>query len=148
MNLKTLEWGNKSQALMIEKLKESEVIATGYTRDRSERYYDRNFPEIMFRRFNYEETKWTCPLCSVDNYVRVDNYQTLPPIITPRVYFCHNSQCELRRFYWRDSNNVLFARYLGKYECIDELEFASAHDPWKFYDKLKPFTDPKQISMF
>lgn len=146
-----LEFGNKNQTTWMEIMNSTIIVADRYSRAESKSYHDRHMPEIMYRKnFNFERVLWICPLCGVENKASVHIYSTLEyqPIITPRVYYCHNSQCNVRRFYWRDSINQLFARFLGKYESIDELEFTSAHDPMKFYANLKPFIDPNQISMF
>lgn len=131
---------------------EAEFLADRYTRANSQRYHDNHMPEIMFRKnFNFEPVKWTCPRCGVDNTVSVHTYSTLnyQPIITPRVYRCHNSSCQQRRLYYRDKiENSLYARYIGKYEDVDELKFQSPFDPIKFYANLKPQSDYNQISLF
>jgi hypothetical protein len=129
-----------------------ELICDTQSRSGSVSYYERHWPDIMTRKnFNHEPLRWTCLLCGVENIIRGwcyhKNWQCFQPIITPRIYLCHNSSCMSRRFYWRDNRNQLFARYLGKYELIDELEFTSAHDPLKFYSDLK-LIDPKQITLF
>jgi hypothetical protein len=134
----------------MEDMNKKVLIADRNSRRDSQSYYDRHMPEIMYRKnFNFEKVMWTCPYCNVDNKASVHIYSTLgyQPIITPRVYYCHNSKCHVRRFYWRDAANQLFAQFLGKYDSIDELEFTSAHDPMKFYIGLKPFI-PNQTTMF
>lgn len=151
INGQNLEFGNRTQTQWINSMAQMEKIADKYDRHKAQRYYEHNFPEIMFRKnYNYESSRWTCPQCGVDNFIRVHAYQKtdFKSIITPRIYACHNSRCPARRFYWRDGVNTLWARFLGKYEVIDELEFVSNHDPLKFYSDLKPNIDPKQISMF
>lgn len=136
---------------MIEKLIEPEIICTQYDRDRSEDYMERKMPEIMTRKnFNFEPVRWTCPGCGMDNNVSVHCYSKLPyqPIVTPRIYRCHNSRCQVRRFYYRDSKNQLWAQFIGKYDLIDELEFKSRFDPIKFYANLDAQSDYNQTTLF
>lgn len=145
------EFGNLEQMKLIEHLKETEIVTDNDSRRGSRNYYDRNFPDILYRRnFNAENLKWTCPLCNVDNFVRVHIYSTefYQPVITPRVYFCHNSRCHMRRFYWRDEKNTLLARFVSKGEGLNELDFISRFDPIKFYANLKPSESLFQNSLF
>lgn len=152
----TLEFGNQMQVNWINEMKEPEIIADKYSRDDSQRYYERKFPEIMFRKnFNHEPLRWVCPMCGVENFIRgfgyynSGGYSQFMPIITPRIYLCHNSRCDLKRFYYRDQRNTLWARYVGKFEEINELDFKSSHDPLKFYDDLPLVAcDPKQTNLF
>jgi len=137
---KRLNFGDNNQIEFLTVSRETETVT-----DRTDRQMKRD-PEPL---------RWTCPACGLDSFAR--GYLYAPsqrawcdylPIITPRIYRCHNSRCGLRRFYWRDGKNNLLARFLSKYELIDELEFTSNYDPLKFYLNLKPATDPNQTSLF
>lgn len=145
-----LIFGDQTQVNYFESMKEPEVIADRFSRADSARYEERKWPEIMFRKnFSYEQLRWTCPHCGVENYIRPWPYNEESPIITPRVYLCHNSRCHVKRFYWRDHRNTLWARYIGKFEEINELDFKSNHDPLKFYSDLPEHpVDPKQTTLF
>jgi hypothetical protein len=112
-----------------------------------------------------ENTKWDCPRCGITNFVRVhiysdqrvsvksyfdnnfeEDYYSVPfyPVITPRIYFCHNSKCRMMRFYYREGDKLM-AKYVGKYEEISEIAFASPEDPLKFYEG---FASRRQINLF
>lgn len=127
-------------------LLESEIIADNYSRDNVKR---KNADREIKRWFPDERNKWECPACGVMNTMRLHlrDYDTLL-VITPRIYPCHNHRCHMRRFYWRNGLNQLLARYLSKYESVDELSFTSKFDPVKFYANLKPDHNPNQLKMF
>ena len=173
INGKPLEFGNKHQATMIEQLRSQEMIADDYSRSNAAR---KNSGREPGRKMNLENVRWECPLCGVMNFARTfvyskayvlvdngwdddeyihnhefeenDDREPFQPIITPRISFCHNSKCGGRRFYWRNSRNELFARYLGKYEDINELDFRCEHDPMKFYLELLTRPAPNQTNLF
>lgn len=146
-----LQFGNHDQVQHLQRIAKPELVTDEEDRHNSKTYYNFHWPAILYRKnFNAENIKWTCPVCNVDNFVRVHIQSTkfYQPIITPRIYSCHNSRCIVRRFYWRQDDNDLYARYVGKYEEINELDFTSPFDPIKFYANLKPFVDPKQTQLF
>jgi rubredoxin len=117
---------------------EPETIAEG---KRERGYYNGT------RWIGAEDNLWICPRCNKENFARLVVKSYGPDLImTPRIYQCKNNQCNLKRFYWRDHKNTLFARYLGKYEDIDELAFTSRHDPLKYYQDYKPVI-PNQIPL-
>lgn len=95
------------------------------------------------------------PELIADKYGRDDSERYLQrkmPEIMTRKNFNHENlrwQCPLWRFYWRDPSNTLWARYLAKYEDINELEFKSSHDPLKFYENLSlESVNPHQANLF
>ncbi len=130
---------------LIEVFKETTVVSDKYERSNSERYYDRKLPDIKsWKIFRFEENRWKCPSCGYENTIRPTMGQ-FGHIITPRIYSC---RCHVKRFYWRDEKNNLLARYISKYEIIDELEFISRFDPIKFYANLKAETIHNQTTLF
>ena len=96
------------------------------------------------RYFEGDFATWICPACGVCNEVRT-TLGGYGHIITPRIYHCHNHACHVRRFYYRE-DGAIFARYIGKYDSVDEIAFADIDDPVKFYDGLKFKPAPNQLS--
>ena len=86
----------------------------------------------QYREFNkqqaVENPRWMCS-CGVMNFARTWMGEL---IMTPRVYNCHNSKCDRRRFYFRDGDE-LHAREVLASEVVDETGFESDADPVKFY---------------
>lgn len=99
-------------------------------------------------RYNPEDGVWICPACTRENKMNyVINWQNHQLIMTPRIFTCRNPACHVRRLFWRDSRNILYAEYIGKYDSVDEIARISRHDPVKFYQSLKSFSDPNQLKL-
>ena len=161
------EFGDLTQIKFLEGIGEPEFVADD--RSRNNAAY-KNMSREPKRQMNLEDTRWTCPRCGYQNYARVattagtlwhierywrdeDPDEDEPevifqPIITPRIFICHHNSCGMRRFYRREGTK-LYARFVGKYEDVDELAFTSEQDPLKFYKHLtRPASSSGQIKLF